>query len=100
MSMKNSGFTASGISQPEIRPGDIYQDKYGVRITIKSVDEQCITYTRSGYRDECTSSLNRLLRDFTLVRRMTYREWAEDRNALKKTQKLRELINASREGRK
>ncbi|HEB1222442.1 TPA: DUF4222 domain-containing protein, partial [Escherichia albertii] len=39
MKKKNSGFTASGHARPEIRPGDIFRDKYGSTITIKTVDD-------------------------------------------------------------
>ncbi|EKQ3840642.1 DUF4222 domain-containing protein, partial [Escherichia coli] len=49
MKQKNSGFTASGLSRPEIRPGDIFKDKYGGTITIKDVEERRITYRREGY---------------------------------------------------
>ncbi|EEU9512403.1 DUF4222 domain-containing protein, partial [Escherichia coli] len=35
MKQKISGFTASGKTRPEIRPGDIFRDKYGSTITIK-----------------------------------------------------------------
>ncbi|WP_236422543.1 DUF4222 domain-containing protein [Escherichia coli] len=50
MKKKNSGFTASGLSRPEIRPGDIFKDKYGGTVTIKSVAGRCVTYRRDGYR--------------------------------------------------
>ena len=46
MKKKNSGFTASGLSRPEIRPGDIFRDKYGSTITVKTVDDFRVTYTR------------------------------------------------------
>ncbi|HAN6556905.1 TPA: DUF4222 domain-containing protein, partial [Escherichia coli] len=46
MKQKNSGFTASGLSRPEIRPGDIFKDKYGGTVTIKSVAGRCVTYRR------------------------------------------------------
>lgn len=35
MKQKNSGFTASGLARPEIRPGDIFRDNYGGTVTIK-----------------------------------------------------------------
>ncbi|TBN98614.1 DUF4222 domain-containing protein [Salmonella enterica subsp. salamae serovar 13,22:z:-] len=67
MKKKNSGFTASGLFQPEIRPGDIFRDKYGSRITVKTVDDYRITYIREGYTHPCVSSHMRFEREFTLV---------------------------------
>ncbi|MBW6086559.1 DUF4222 domain-containing protein [Escherichia coli] len=32
-----------------MRPGDIFQDKYGSTITIKTVDDFRVTYIREGY---------------------------------------------------
>lgn len=49
MKKKNSGFTASGLSRPEIRPGDIFRDKYGSQITVKTVSAYRVTYIREGY---------------------------------------------------
>ncbi|WP_332832915.1 DUF4222 domain-containing protein [Escherichia coli] len=60
MKQKNSGFTASGLARPEIRPGDIFKDKYGGRITIKTVDDFRVTYIREGYEHPCVSSHMRL----------------------------------------
>ncbi|WP_251003449.1 DUF4222 domain-containing protein [Escherichia coli] len=42
MKTKNSGFTASGFARPEIRPGDIFRDKYGSTVMIKGVSERRI----------------------------------------------------------
>ncbi|HCM1914244.1 TPA: DUF4222 domain-containing protein [Salmonella enterica subsp. salamae serovar 28:r:e,n,z15] len=100
MKKKISGLTASGVSQPEIRPGDIYQDRHGRRVMIKIVSATRIVYTRSGYHEECFCSLSRLARDFIPVKKQTFQEWATANSPLAKTRKLRELINASREGRK
>ncbi|HEB1288514.1 TPA: DUF4222 domain-containing protein, partial [Escherichia albertii] len=59
MKQKNSGFTASGLPRPEIRPGDIFRDNYGGTVTIKSVDDFRVTYIREGYAHPCVSSLMR-----------------------------------------
>ncbi|WP_417649800.1 DUF4222 domain-containing protein [Escherichia coli] len=67
MKKKNSGFTASGLSRPEIRPGDIFRDKYGGTIMIKTVDDFRVTYIRKGYAHPCVSSYMRFEREFTLV---------------------------------
>ncbi|EMB9355824.1 DUF4222 domain-containing protein [Salmonella enterica subsp. enterica serovar Newport] len=100
MKKKNSGLTASGLSRPEIRPGDIYQDRHGKRVMIKTVSATRIVFFRPGYPDECFCSPSRLVRDFTPIKKQTFQEWAQANSPLEKTQKLRALINASREARK
>lgn len=100
MKKKNSGLTASGLSRPEIRPGDIYQDRHGKRVMIKTVSATRIVFVRPGYPDECFCSPSRLARDFTPIKKQTFQtfqEWAQANNPLEKTQKLRAMINASRE---
>ncbi|HAN7853458.1 TPA: DUF4222 domain-containing protein [Escherichia coli] len=67
MKKKISGFTASGPARPEIRPDDIFKDKYGGRITIKTVDDFRVTYIREGYAHPCVSSHMRFESEFTLV---------------------------------
>ncbi|MFV2140891.1 DUF4222 domain-containing protein, partial [Escherichia coli] len=67
MKQKNSGFTASGLSRPEIRPGDIFKDKYGGTVTIKSVAGRCVTYRREGYDYDCVMPVYQFRRDFKLV---------------------------------
>ncbi|EAQ5721301.1 DUF4222 domain-containing protein [Salmonella enterica] len=100
MKKKNSGLTASGLSRPEIRPGDIYRDKSGRRVMIKNVSATRIVFVRPGYPDECFCSPSRLVRDFTPIKKQTFQEWAQANSPLEKTQKLRAMINASREARK
>lgn len=95
MKKKNSGLTASGLSRPEIRPGDIYRDKSGRRVMIKTVSATRIVFIRPGYPDECFCSPSRLVRDFTPIKKQTFQEWAQANSPLEKTQKLRALINAS-----
>lgn len=73
MKKKNSGFTASGLSRPEIRPGDIFRDKYGSTITVKTVDDFRVTYIREGYAHPCVSSHMRFEREFILVSSATSR---------------------------
>jgi hypothetical protein len=67
MKKKFSGFTVSGSSRSEIRPGDIFRDKYGSQITVNTVDDYRITYIREGYTHTCVSSRMRFKREFTLV---------------------------------
>ncbi|EOZ4486167.1 DUF4222 domain-containing protein [Salmonella enterica subsp. diarizonae] len=100
MKKKNSGLTASGLSRPVIRPGDIFRDKSGRRVMIKTVSATRIVFVRPGYPDECFCSPSRLVRDFTPIKKQTFQEWAQANNPLEKTQKLRAMINASREARK
>ncbi|EFR3656299.1 DUF4222 domain-containing protein [Salmonella enterica] len=99
MKKKNSGLTASGLSRPEIRPGDIYQDRHGKRVMIKTVSATRIVFVRPGYPDECFCSPSRLVRDFIPIKKQTFQEWAQANSPLEKTQKLRAMINASRERR-
>ncbi|ENM0557627.1 DUF4222 domain-containing protein [Salmonella enterica] len=95
MNKKNSGLTASGLSRPEIRPGDIYRDKSGRRVMIKTVSATRIVFVRPGYPDECFCSPSRLVRDFIPLKKQTFQEWARANSPLEKTKKLRALINAS-----
>ncbi|EAY2233380.1 DUF4222 domain-containing protein [Salmonella enterica] len=95
MKKKNSGLTASGLSRPEIRPGDIYRDKSGRRVMIKTVSATRIVFVRPGYPDECFCSPSRLVRDFIPIKKQTFQEWAQANSPLEKTKKLRALINAS-----
>ncbi|EAS1849004.1 DUF4222 domain-containing protein [Salmonella enterica] len=95
MKKKNSGLTASGLSRPEIRPGDIYRDKSGRRVMIKTVSATRIVFVRPGYSDECFCSPSRLVRDFIPIKKQTFQEWAQANSPLEKTKKLRALINAS-----
>ncbi len=67
MKQKNSGFTASGLARPEIRPGDIFRDNYGGTVTIKSVAGRCVTYRREGYGTDCVMPVYQFRRDFSLV---------------------------------
>ncbi|EDS7006050.1 DUF4222 domain-containing protein [Salmonella enterica subsp. diarizonae] len=97
MKKKNSGLTVSGLSRPVIRPGDIYQDRHGKRVMIKTVSATRIVFVRPGYPDECFCSPSRLVRDFTPIKKQTFQEWAQANSPLEKTQKLRAMINASRE---
>ncbi|ECK6637737.1 DUF4222 domain-containing protein [Salmonella enterica] len=100
MKKKNSVLTGSCLSRPEIHPGDIFRDKSGRRVMIKTVSATRIVFVRPGYSDECFCSPSRLVRDFTPIKKQTFQEWAQANNPLEKTQKLRAMINASREARK
>lgn len=98
MTRKKSEFSFSGQAYLEIRPGDIYQDIRGEKITIKAVSDVRITFTREGYENECICSPERLRREFTLMptnpEKLT--EWRACNSPLEKVQKLKNLINAGR----
>lgn len=68
MMRKKSGLNASGQTQPEIRPGDVWKDHYGSRIIILSVSLLRIEYRRVGYDGTCSSSPGRFGRDFEYVK--------------------------------
>ncbi|ECD3768321.1 DUF4222 domain-containing protein [Salmonella enterica subsp. enterica serovar Give] len=67
MKTKNSGFAASGHARPEIRPADIFKDRYGGLVTVKTVDAYRVTYSRDGYSFLCVASRQRFERNFLLV---------------------------------
>ncbi len=68
MKAKNSGFTASGPARPEIRPGDIFFDKYGWMVKVISVEERRITYRLEGYNCDCVTPVYQFRRDFSLMK--------------------------------
>ena len=78
----------------EIRLGDIYRDRRGESITIKTVSDLRVSFVRKGYVGECVCSPDRLLREFTRVIPETFNEWRELNSPLEKIQKLKVLINA------
>ncbi|HAN6097056.1 TPA: DUF4222 domain-containing protein [Escherichia coli] len=91
MKQKNSGFTASGLARPEIRPGDIYRDKYGSTITIKSIAGRCVTYRREGYEYDCVMPVYQFRRNFTLV---GHRKAVNQKRAASYIRKIREMLVA------
>ncbi|EGE9839076.1 DUF4222 domain-containing protein [Escherichia coli] len=91
MKQKNSGFTASGLSRPEIRPGDIFKDKYGGTVTIKSVAGRCVTYRREGYDYDCVMPVYQFRRDFKLV---GHRKAVNQKRAASYIRKIREMLVA------
>ncbi len=91
MKKKNSGFTASGLPRTEIRPGDIYRDKYGSTITIKSIAGRCVTYRREGYEYDCVMPVYQFRRNFTLV---GHRKAVNQKRAASYIRKIREMLVA------
>ena len=68
MVRKNTGLTASGQTQPAIRPGDIWKDCHGSRIIILAASLLSVEYRRVGYDATCTSSPTRFVRDFEYLK--------------------------------
>ncbi|ELT9840971.1 DUF4222 domain-containing protein [Escherichia coli] len=91
MKQKISGFTASGLPRPEIRPGDIFRDNYGGTVTIKSVAGRCVTYRRDGYEYDCVMPVYQFRRDFTLV---GHRKDVNQKRAASHIRKIREMLVA------
>lgn len=87
-----------GITQPEIRPGDKWRDKTGTFVSVTGYAFNRVTYVRDGYEPPCIFPVDRFLREFTRVEKQTLTEWRAATDPLEKTRKLRELINARREG--
>ncbi|WP_348915506.1 DUF4222 domain-containing protein [Escherichia coli] len=96
MKKKNSGFTASGPARPEIRHGDIFKDKYGGTVTIKSVAGRCVTYRRDGYGYDCVMSVYQFRRNFSLVQNATRGKPTSNAKARANIQKMKNMINAFR----
>ena len=96
MKKKNSGFTASGLTRPEIRPGDIFRDNYGGTVTIKGVAERRITYRRDGYEYDCVMPVYQFRRDFSLVQNATRGKPTSREKARENIKKIKSMLSASR----
>lgn len=96
MKKKLNSLTAGGLAQPEIRPGDIYKDRYGEQFTVKNVSHNRIFFIREGYSSECVFPAARFESEFTFVKKQKIYEWCSENNPLEKTKKLRELIQAGK----
>ncbi|HCO6189724.1 TPA: DUF4222 domain-containing protein [Escherichia coli] len=96
MGMKNTGVNASGPARPEFMNGDIYRDKYGGTVTIKSVAGRCVTYRRDGYGYDCVMPVYQFRRDFSLVQATPRRQPTSNAKARANIQKMKNMINAFR----
>ncbi|MBA8546742.1 DUF4222 domain-containing protein [Escherichia coli] len=96
MKQKNSGFTASGLPRPEIRPGDIFRDNYGGTVTIKHVAGQCVTYRRDGYGYDCVMPVYQFRRDFSLVKATPRKQPTSREKARENIKKIKSMLSASR----
>ena len=97
MKKKNSGFTASGLSRPEIRPGDIFRDNYGGTVMIKGVEERRVTYRRDGYEYDCVMPVYQFRRDFSLVQAAPRSKPTSREKARANIQKMKTMINGFRD---
>lgn len=50
MANKNSGSFASGLSHPEIIPGDKWAERSGMRVIIESCQFNRVRFYREGYQ--------------------------------------------------
>ncbi|EKZ5666684.1 MULTISPECIES: DUF4222 domain-containing protein [Klebsiella pneumoniae complex] len=64
----NSGLIASGKTQPEILPGDKWQDKSGLPIIIESYRFNRVTFYRDGYGYPCIYPEQRFIKEFQPVK--------------------------------
>lgn len=96
MKKKNSGFTASGLPRPEIRPGDIYRDKYGSTVMIKGVAGRCVTYRREGYEYDCVMPVYQFRRDFSLIQATPRKQPTSKEKARANIQAIRKMLNGIR----
>lgn len=98
MAQKINQARPEGVAQPEIRPGDKWRDKNGALVSVTGYAFNRVTYVRDGYEHPCIFPVDRFLREYTRVETQTFSEWRAAAGPLDKTRKLRELINARREG--
>ncbi|EFO1628950.1 DUF4222 domain-containing protein [Escherichia coli] len=97
MKKKNSGFTASGLSRPEIRLGDIYRDtRRGGRVVIRHVTPGNITYRREAYEYDCVMPVYQFRRDFSLIQATPRKQPTNNAKARANIQKMKNMINAFR----
>lgn len=64
----NSGLIASGKTQPEILPGDKWEDKIGLPIIIESYRFNRVTFYREGYKSPCIYPDQRFIKEFQPVK--------------------------------
>ncbi|GDH70096.1 hypothetical protein BvCmsKKNP021_02075 [Escherichia coli] len=96
MKQKISGFTASGLPRPEIRPGDIFRDNYGGTVTIKHVAGRCVTYRRDGYGYDCVMPVYQFRRDFSLVQTAPRNQPTSKEKVRANIQAIRKMLNGIR----
>lgn len=98
MKRKHTGLTSGGITHPEILPGDIFRDKRGEFVTVKSVTANRVCFIRGGYSGECAFPATRFLREFVPVKRQSITEWCRSNNTAEKIENIRAMIAAKRAG--
>ncbi len=96
MKKKNTGVNASGPARPEIRPGDIFRDKYGGTVMIKGVEERRVTYRRDGYEYDCVMPVYQFRRDFSLVQAAPRSKPTSREKARANIQEIKKMLNVFR----
>lgn len=94
MKKKNSGFAASDLFQPEIRPGDIYRDKYGCAVTVKYIVAGRVYFQRDKY--QFTSCLLKECFLKTFRREEQAKKKTVKTNASEQLQAIKSMIAARR----
>lgn len=56
-----------GVAHPDIEINSRWKDKWGVMITITSVEENRISYVRDGYTHPCICSPYRLRQEYSFL---------------------------------
>ena len=67
MIKKITGAAPGGKTHPEIRPGDIWKDKHGKKITVRSVIPGRVYYDREGYPHICSFPRALFIQSFVRV---------------------------------
>jgi hypothetical protein len=86
--------SAGDSAQPEIRSGDIWKDKHGNKITIRSVIPTRIYFDREGYPHICSCPARNFIHEFERVSaaKMPISGWRKENDLLTRIEKLRRTI--------
>lgn len=90
--------TTANVNQPAIRPGDIWKDKHGNKITVRSVVSKSIHYDREGYGSVCACSPQKFIHDFVKVTesKESLSGWLKENDLLTRIDKFRKVIAGKR----
>ena len=97
MKLKNTGLTAGGQTHAEIRPGDIWRDNHGMKITVSTVSANRVVYFREGRPEECFCSPARLHGKFSFVSAGPAPEAPDDHSRIMQATSCAERLRITRE---
>lgn len=98
MTKKINQARPEGISQPEIRPGDKWQDKTGRLVSVTGYVFNRVTYVRDGYEHPCQMTDYRFTREFAyLPDESANHQKAAVENGLSKVQEIKNKLKAAKQ---